>query len=623
MILNVISDYKLWEKQGLALEGEVINLPASIPAFLALEKDRKPFITTSFLLSKEDYQDTWQQTLLLVWDMVQASFKDEDSTEPNVILIHAYSLYLLISQIRILEKVFDACCLKYNITEIRFEDPDGFKCGEYIFWHDLDPAYYHEVARSWSAHKSMEFLIIKRDMHDEGATHDFYIKKHILGMVAFIFKLFKYIRERCFDPVVSAIKNISYILCGRRRILFYSPFPGAGLGYSSPGFAINIDCLIHLSLVFERSSVRGHSSASYTGDKTTDLVMPFVEKEVGACGCILRERFSRYLKWKYEKGRYVFHFLLRFLKVMQKLNFQTAFVASSIFVDFISYQGYVADAFRKSRQKVAGVTHGGNARLMKRAATPFLIVDYVADIFFLWGDASSDEHAEYGIDRSPVFVKTGFPRKGEFLKARDRGKSPFKNTGQPRIIYAPTALSVQTTIGNNVVWDAYINTLRKVFEILNAAQIDCVVKLLRSSEMDCVDLSLYPNIKFLRAGMFSDYMWKADYIITDSLGGSPIYEAVHTDRPILFYTGSENQAWDGDFLEKLTKRAICFFDSESYIKGLMEFVVNPEKYVSSSGIKISDDLVNEYMPGVSVHEFWRTIHDSCFDIKTKASTLRG
>ena len=101
-----------------------------------------------------------------------------------------------------------------------------------------------------------------------------------------------------------------------------------------------------------------------------------------------------------------------------------------------------------------------------------------------------------------------------------------------------------------------------------------------------------------------------DYLIVDSLGGSPIYESVVTDKPILLYAGIENIVWDDKFVEKLKHRVICFFDETTYIQGLREFVADPEKYVQKSRIKRTDDLVQTYMPPVSSESFWSSVYQA-------------
>jgi CDP-glycerol glycerophosphotransferase (TagB/SpsB family) len=136
--------------------------------------------------------------------------------------------------------------------------------------------------------------------------------------------------------------------------------------------------------------------------------------------------------------------------------------------------------------------------------------------------------------------------------------------------------------------------------------------MLDTPEMSCIDMSLYPNLKFIKRGRFIDLMWGADYLILDSLNSSPIYEALMTDKPILFYPGIENQEWDENFLSKLSERAVCFFNEKSYLEGLKDFVVNPKRYIDKSGMNSFASVADEYMPKVSREKFWSIIYDSFF-----------
>jgi len=70
-------------------------------------------------------------------------------------------------------------------------------------------------------------------------------------------------------------------------------------------------------------------------------------------------------------------------------------------------------------------------------------------------------------------------------------------------------------------------------------------------------------------------MWDFDYLLVDSLGGSPLYESLVTDKPILLYAGIENLEWDRQYIEKLKRRVICFFDETTYINGIREFRCKP------------------------------------------------
>src|SRR5205085_6213473 len=161
-----------------------------------------------------------------------------------------------------------------------------------------------------------------------------------------------------------------------------------------------------------------------------------------------------------------------------------------------------------------------------------------------------DEHTAYGIYPKICFVKTGSPRTFSVLRGKNQ-HSISKNARRIRVLYAPTDMSVYSSIGTNVVWDKYFRIVRGVFEILDRSELECTVKLLSTLKIDDLDLSNYRRLRFQRTGLFTDIMWDFDYLLVDSLGGSPLYESLVTDKPILLYAGIENLEWDRQYIEKL------------------------------------------------------------------------
>ena len=91
---------------------------------------------------------------------------------------------------------------------------------------------------------------------------------------------------------------------------------------------------------------------------------------------------------------------------------------------------------------------------------------------------------------------------------------------------------------------------------LNEMKTPAWVKILDRPEMDALGLDRFENLVLLRRGSFADYMSEADVLLVDSLGGSPVYEAMATDRPILLYAGMENQQWDPAMMAAQTRRAL-------------------------------------------------------------------
>jgi len=586
MRLNLISRWELWKNEDLKND---VNVPASVPAFLEIEKSGLPFLTTSGLLRTEDYHHVWDKSFLTTWNGVRQSLQKEPPDGPNIILAHAYSLFVMQSQVLTVERFLEICAERHGVDSIRIESPESFPDNSSLVFEGLQTAYYHVVAVHWARQKGLTHSVISNGRHPlifPPQTREGSARKFRAGLIF------------TGESLISFAKISWYFLRGGRRLIFYTPFATAGLpSRNNPGYAVNIKLLFNCLALLD-FFLRGKPANGPTDPPVLSIseYHPLVQR-----------RLTNYLKSCHPAGSLVFHRLLGFLTRLRQRGIQTGYASITPF-RATGMSGYIAGAFRKAGCPVASVQHGGNSRLAKRGGLGTLFADLLETTFVQWGHAATDEHTFYGVPYPVRSITTGSPwmRRCQTKRTIASGRRPS------RILYAPTALTVESTPGNNIVWDRYIQVFRAVCAILNDSEHECVVKTMSTPEMSFFGPSGYPRLKFLREGGFVQSMWDADYLVVDSLGGSPIYEGLVTDKPILLYTGIENQEWDEAFLARLKESVVCFFDPRSYLDGLKEFVAAPEVYLRKAKLKPRTALVQDYLTPVSPRQFWASLKTGLF-----------
>lgn len=603
MQFNLVSRLPMWDEDGSFLSSG-INVAASVPAYLGLQRRGLPMMSTSELLKPTDYQKVWRDSLTSIWQLLNCN---RIKRGPDVLSIHAYSFFNLLTQVQILERFLDVCRNEHELDALAIEPAHTFTLeGSLYFGSSVYSSYFHEVAVAWAARNNIPVTIISASVASAPPASP--ARRGLKKIAAIRYGLNSHIRRRLLE-VASGLWSTPralYALAVNRRLVFYMVFPGSGLTSRAPSFAIDARILTKLAAFFCPADSQAGTrpvSASVLGPLSDAL-----KRQTGTAGAILAARFGDYFEDTYSAGLATFESCSKALRLLQRLGYETAFLTPAPFVDFNSL-GYLTEAFRLNGCRIGAIQHGGNYRLERRGGLAHVLTDFRAHVYFQWGTAATDEHVDCGIDQYVPAVTTGSPRTADLLRSR-RSSSSLRR--KPRVLYAPTFISVNTSTGVNVVWDSYINTFQQVCGILNASDLDCSVKVLKTPQMDCFDFESYPQLRVIRNGLFTDYMWQADYLVVDSLDGSPIYEALVTDKPILLYTGTALKEWDPDYIVALRQRAICFFDADSYVQGLHQFVKNPMTYVNESGVKVTDALTSKYMPPVDFDSFWRIIHNSLF-----------
>lgn len=613
MKLHVVSRFWLWDSRSTDDLKENLYLPASVPALLALEKAGWPRVTTSAVLSAEVYQRVWRESLQAVWNMLQDALKRDAPGQPNLLLIHSYSLFLLIAEIRVFSSFLDRCLERYSVDEIHLEETAGLDPEPYLFYSALYSPYYHEVAKHWAERRGVRVVEMKNSCppvvrapslvaHASEGQRVWRIPR---TMAKIGFRRFRRELEAQFW---SLAKNILSFLRGQRRFIFYLPSVGGGTTDHIPGFAV--PAAHRMNRLWNRPPPSDPEHIQALLEETWGLILRHTTDGFHDVRLLIQHRWQSHLVKNYPKGMNVFYGFSRLLKRLSRWKIEAAHLAGGLFVDWEG-QGYLTEAFRKKGLPTGSLQHGGNSRLVKRGGVPSLLCEYMGDFFFQWGKADQDEHAHYGIDYPTRFVRTGSLRTAELL-TKSRGS--LKSRGRKAtILYAPTTFNLVTTLGNNMAWDHSIKVFQQVCALLNESSHQGYVKLMNGPEISAFDFSSYPRLRFLKRGDFSDYVGMADYLVVDSLGGSPLYESLATGKPILLYAGIENQEWDAQFLARLKESVVCFFDTQSYLKGVREFLSEPMAYIEKARLRPADTLVRDYLPPASPEKFWATVRTNFFE----------
>src|SRR5262249_26328622 len=117
-----------------------------------------------------------------------------------------------------------------------------------------------------------------------------------------------------------------------------------------------------------------------------------------------------------------------------------------------------------------------------------------------------------------------------------------------------------------------------------------------------------------RAHSFSRWLGEAEYIVVDSLGGSPIYEALTTDKPILCYTATELQEWDAPFMAALRRRVGCCEDAPRYRACVDRLASNPAGFFATEERTRSDEVLQMVAPPTPEQDFWKIVSNTVAEI---------
>jgi hypothetical protein len=597
--LNIVSRLRLWRDRAPEALAAGINLPASVPALDELERRRIPMTTVSSLLGTADYHEAWREGFLTVWGMVESARAAEEPDRPNEAHIYAYPLFITACQILILWRALDACRRAHRIDSVCVEAEAGLDPGDSVpFSSGLFSGYHHAVAARWARANGLPVTELAA-----GPEYGDPPRNHFRASLPLaVRKGLERVHVRLVAPFVNSVKNVAYLALGGRDWVCHWPVGSAGLTGLAPWNVLDVSRFS--CIVWKWESWTGGSAPALApesrpqpGEGPTSTVLE-----------ILRGRWSRGLRKSAGPGYRLFRTASRALRALKARGFRFAFVTVEPFREDGGI-GYLAEAFRKAGCPVGGIQHGGNTRLARKGAIPTFLADFLGGTFFQWGDAAADESAEYGVRERVSFVRTGSPSIRALLDGR---RGPPRSGVPGSLLYVPTYFSVYTTIGNVTPWDDYFPLVKRVLEILNRCEARVTVKLLNTPEAGVLDVSAYPRLAFRTHGTLKDYVWKSDALIVDSLAGAAAYEVLATDRPAVVYAGAEHQSWDAAFLDKLKKRAVCYFDGASYVRGLGEMAADPGRYFASAPDPARNELTAAYTPPAEKAVFWNKVRQELF-----------
>lgn len=574
-----------------------LNVPGSVEGWRFLLESGLPSVPASTLLEPRDYQSAWEEGARAVWSISEGPPADPTPGNRPDTAIDPYPLFLLLSQTGVLWRAFEELGRRFSVTEVSVGPPEDDDREPYLFYFTPRSAYFHDVARAWAAHRGLPVRVQPRSAGPanggDGRPKRSWRSRRVELRCLWRSKTIHLLRENILTRWIARAQHAAYRWAGGRDVLFFLPQNETGLHWPWPSF------------------VRDARPLMETEAPGAPPAPPAPPPSLGPVFEILRPLIER--RWREhsrafdDRGESVRRKTQGVLDALLASGRRAAFVAVGVSTHDQG-AGHVAAVFKRAGCPAAGLQHGGNQGAVVRGAVPLPFMEGGADgIFFSWGKGRCDELASYGIESRLRFIQTGSPRM-QSLWARSRGR-PGPRTG--RVLYAPTLVNVATTLGVQPPWDTYVPLVLEVCRRLNEMKTPAWVKILDRPEMDALGLDRFENLVLLRRGSFADYMSEADVLLVDSLGGSPVYEAMATDRPILLYAGMENQQWDPAMLAALERRARVARDRADYLRAVDALVRNPAAV--GGDVPPDGEFRERFLTPAAPGAFWETVRRTLFD----------
>ena len=309
------------------------------------------------MLVAEHYHEAWKKSLVIVWRLIELSTAAQ-APGPDVIVIHGYSLYVLLAQVIILETFLEECNHRYNITEVRIESPETLEHETELYYGvQIYTRYFHDVAKHWALRKHIDHSEIYPALTGKSRSYQF---PTVAGRVAASWKEGQALRARIrrqfrrlvLGPIKTA-SSLPSILRGERNLVFYFPSTGAGLDLWSPSYAIDAGLVVGIFSLRDRLWRRAASDRHQRPDFR--VLFNRIDSEV--LNELVSKRFREHLDQVYGEGLSVFRLFSSLISVLRNRGFNVAYVSSAPFVEL---HGYLAEAFRQAGSKIGAVQHGGS-----------------------------------------------------------------------------------------------------------------------------------------------------------------------------------------------------------------------------------------------------------------------
>ena len=569
---------------------DTILLPGSVPALLFFQDNGIDYELASNWLTKIDYNDRSLKSLNFCWNETLLSPNDP-SLKGNLLFQHLrYPFYVNCMAVFLVGKAMGRIVDHYNIEVIEIEQICEVK-NRTSQWEALYSTLYLEIAYHWAHFNniSIEFLPIFFD-RDKDRNSD---KKSMRNIISFYFSLF--------DLSFFILSAVTRKMFGdNRTVLFFQEHAGLVKDDSQPSNAHSISRLL---AGFGRDAMPSNKFNDLFSSQSREILDLVVQKH-GWAGKLLKykleESIDTFIR-EYQKSNVFFNYTF---KILGNFKIKSSFLATCLY----SGSGYFASAIKSIRQSggiVTEVSHMPHYRIAKKMYTPHGLLIGPVDYVFHWGELMSGETGDRYLPESR-HVKIGSPRSSP-IERKIKHKEKARD-GEDAILYAPSLLSIRNIGVSSIPWDTYAVTLERVFEKFSHSRHDIFVTYQASEGMKKIvkrwaDSSIgFCNTKFINT------LPNADYLVIDSLGGSPIFEALTSKLPILCHLYSQNLEWDEPVLKALKKRAVCCGDNESFLSELSDMLKCPKSYFEKKSADVNSvELLEMVVNPRTGENIWQTI----------------
>lgn len=582
--------------------GDVL-LPATASAFLGLKDRGVSFETISSRLEREDYCAIWQDTVATCWRLADSRGQSEHLEGPDLWLIYAYPVFIALTQMQVMARSLSRLRAARPISEVISENGRGAGWDE-AFW--MDASLYSDAIRAWAADSGIPCSIVEAGaplLPPSAKERRPMSLSRIMASILYRSRAaVRRMRSRCFSAKRLA-KPLKLLIAGPRSdqtsvVLFYTQHLGLNDPQHVPTNAFDVrwlsEWLRPVAAVDRSMLARSLMSLDATATNLTE--------SYGRLGRVVKERLMESATVYGTQNIGLFRIWLRILRRLRSIGWRAMLMADGPYTPFTS-NGMLAEAFRCSNAHIAEVCHGGNYTLGQSSGTPDGLTVGPADLVFHWGKLGD---GELGDRLSTIrHVRTGSMR-SHALRSRiaaTRHLVPEK----PMVLYAPTILSPMTMYASNIPWDRYLPVLDAIFGAFARSPFRTVVSYLRTPDMEwMIERWQASSIEF-QPQSFSRWLSEADYIVTDCLGSSTIYEALTTDKPILCYAAAELQEWDPEFMTALRRRVVCCEDAPSYLACIDRLAADPAGFFAAEPRTRSDEVLQMVAPPAAEEDFWKIV----------------
>lgn len=577
---------------GVLAEGDQI-LPGAVPGLMALLNTGAETLKVADHVGPSEFQALWQEAMANVWRAV-ACDSAAKSNGPAPLPILGYAVYQAAAQLQALGLLFDAIHRRHHVTSLVVDAPCRTPEDADVFGSGLGNPYYMEAAIAWARRKGIAVQIIPAPasaippapQEKRPSWRD------------------RLRRIRDCAPV-QVLQVVWALLSGRRHFVFTDlapqlpPLPKA---------------LRRRLTVLRLANPWPFSDHGTPADQVVAsmLASPAWQEAVSslpAFADILARRVAERCHKIWKDGVAAFTYTTWLNHLIRRFGGTPLLLTVAPFCDFTPKQGgFRAEAFRQGGNPIAEYQHGSNYTVTRRGMSATLLTSGLGDLFLEWNSAGCREHELYGLaPRRLRYADIGCP----YTAALRRGQSVRKERQSRRILYAPTLLSVGAVNGINALWDEYVPFLDRMLGTLDASGLAVDVTMIPNEEMlYYLSRRSFTNLRFHPLA-FRRLAQDADVIVADSLLGSPPYEAMVTDCPVIIYTGGPRYEFDPQFLVDMSERCTVCETPDDMLQTVRDMLGDVDGFIGRSHAKITSGGTAKYYREQDAGIFWQTVLSNC------------